>query len=190
MGRDLTANLNRALEAATANGKPLFLRGDKYNITSFVMPEWAQLIGAPGQTSLRISGPGLMALGVRNVSVRHLTLESLFHDASDGEGLFHAMNARNQRLEDIEIIGRSKNGIRLNRTSGVIQDCRVSNAQFAAIRASDSQDLKIRDNRIADCGSHGIHVERSGGKAEDGTAITGNRIIHRVVGHPKFQGLR
>lgn len=186
MSRDITPQLNRALEEAVQNGRPLFLRAGSYHVTSLVLPEGAQLVGAPGQTVIRVSGPGLMALGVSNVSLRHLTLESHFHDASDGEGLFHAMNARNLRLTDVSITGRHKNGIRLHRTSGVIEDCQISGAQFAAIHATDSYDLKLRDNRISDCGAQGIRISRTKGRDEDGTAITGNRINR--IGYTGYEG--
>jgi uncharacterized secreted repeat protein (TIGR03808 family) len=82
---------------------------------------------------------------------------------------------RDARLARIEVSAGPADGIRLWRSSGRIDGCRLRGCQNAAIRAGDSTGLVIHENEIEDIANNGIVVWRETA-ATDGTQVIGNRI--------------
>ena len=175
-GSDVTADLQRALDAATRDGNAVALEAGRYDITGLRLPSGARLIGIPGETRLVAHGgePVVSADGASRVALSGLTFEG--HGSMRGEGgLIEFRDVGTLEIDDCEIDGSTASGIHLERCGGRIGRSRVAFVRDAAIFSLDGRELNIDSNRISDCGDNGILVWQSA-KREDGSRITGNRI--------------
>ena len=170
--------LQRAINDAANQKRPLFLPPGRYLSSPLFLPPNSSLIGVPGATHLVHAGTGpvLSSRGTRNVS-----LEGLVIDGSIGVipepfgGLVQFSDVTLLRITDCEIIDSRKSAISLSGCGGWIKDNVISGAQDYAIYCLDAAGLSIQDNEVTDCADGGILVHRRK-PGEDGTIVSGNRV--------------
>ncbi len=179
-GGDQSRALQKAINQAAKEQVPLFLPGGDYALSNISLPSGIQFIGVPGQTVLNYSGGGelLAASDAENISLQGLSLRGNKLDFSpSSKALLVARNTRNLRLESCRIFDSFANCVSLHNVSGKISGCELSQAREAGLFSVDAQGLTISDCLVDKCDNNGILVWRSQ-KGEDGTIVTGNRIIN------------
>ncbi len=175
---DQSRALQLAIDSAADRGRPLFIPAGRYTVSNLRLPSGARLIGVPGQTRLLYRGDGhlIFAEGVENVGLEGLVLDGGNRGLGDyAPGLVHISESRGVTISDCEVLGSAASGIALDRSSGRVENCTVSGAAQAGIRAVESRGLRLSGNTVNDCANGGILVHRWTA-GEDGTIVTGNRI--------------
>jgi len=170
--------LQRAVNEAAGQKRPLFLPPGRYIVSSLTLPANSSLIGVPGTTQIVHAGTGpvLSSSGTRNVS-----LEGLVIDGSIGVipepfgGLVQFTDVALMRISGCEIIDSRKSAITLSGCGGWIKDNVISGALDYAVYCLDAAGLSIQDNEVTDCADGGILVHRRK-PGEDGTIVSGNRV--------------
>ena len=178
-GRDVSDELQRAIDAAAAAGQPLLLPPGTYKIANIHLRKGSRLIGIAGATTLEYSGGRFFLLAVNAADVR---LEGLVLDGAnrplDGDrasGLIAAQDVERLLLRDVDVTRSRRNGISLHKVSGCVTDCSLSRIGQCGIFSLDASGLEISHNRVADCANNGIQIWRSA-VGEDGSIVTANRI--------------
>ena len=175
---DQSAIMQRAIDRAAERGVALALPAGKYLVQGLQLRAGTQLSGTPGRTVLALAGDGRLVGGdgAHGARLTGLVLAGASRLAGNGHlGLVNLARSRDIRLDDLEVVGSPGNGIVLDTVSGIVRDCRISNAGLAGLLSIDAQGLEIAHNQVRDCANNGILVWRS--KAgEDGTIVAHNRI--------------
>ncbi|PCH82534.1 MAG: TIGR03808 family TAT-translocated repetitive protein [Hyphomicrobiales bacterium] len=175
---DQSTLIQNAIDTARARGKPLFLPAGRYSVSNLKLQSGTQIVGVPGQTHLVYSGDGHMILSENTEQIR---IEGVVIDGSNRKlagyapALLSFTNVSDCILENCQIVGSSKVGIQLLRSSGRIHHCDIFGAADVAVYAIESKNLSVTDNIIRQAGNGGILVHRWTA-GPDGTIITGNRI--------------
>ncbi len=176
---DQTAALQQALEAAARAGLPLFIPGGAYTVGTIELPAASTIFGTRGATILRArrAEPIFAAAGQQAIVLRDLSLDGAGSGVSaDRPGLIALVSCDDIELDGLELAGSAANGLYLERTSGRVENHRISDIADTGIFALDSQNLTITANRIAACGNGGIRVWASEPGSRDGTLIADNDI--------------
>jgi uncharacterized secreted repeat protein (TIGR03808 family) len=177
-GRDETAALQAALDAAARARQPLVLAPGRYEVGAVRIPAGTRLAGAGPATVIAYTGAGtfLSAESADGIAVESLTLDGAARPLADGTaGLLTLRRCRDIRIADVTAIAGAGHGLALEACSGRIEGSTIRLMAEAGIFALDSAGLDIRDNRVADCANNGILVWRTKAGV-DGTTVTGNRI--------------
>lgn len=176
---DQSRMLQKILDAAARENKPVFLPPGNYFVSNIMLPNNTRLMGVPGASRLIYSGSGHFIIG-ENAS--HIELTGLVADGAN-RGL-HSYAGAAVRLTNIDhavidncqIHGSIERGIQLDRSKGRIERSIISGAGGeCGIYAFENRGLSIINNDVSDCVNGGILVHRW--KAgEDGTIVSNNRV--------------
>jgi uncharacterized secreted repeat protein (TIGR03808 family) len=170
--------LQRLLNAAAKEDRPVFLSPGRYLVSNIVLPARTRLAGIAGATRLVFAGEGHMISGENAdiVELNGLTIDGGSKPLADYvPGLVFVARSRGVSIENCEIRASTKAGLAIDRSAGRIHRITVAGAREAGIRAIEAAGLSIADNVVADCGNGGILVWRWS-QGDDGTIVTGNRI--------------
>jgi len=175
---DQSKVLQNVLDRASAENKPLFLPPGTYVASNLKLPGNTRITGVPGASKLIYGGDGhfLTAENADHVSFSGIVLDGAnrgFNDPSSG--LLHMINCRHVVIDDCDIEGSLVSAIKLERSGGRIERCRISGSGDAGIYSIESTGLQIVNNVVSDCANGGILVHRWTA-GEDNSIITGNRI--------------
>ncbi len=147
-----------------------------YQASNLVLPDNARISGVPGASRILHRGNLNSAEGARRIELSGIVIESNGGMAEEENGgLVQLTGVDDLQIDNCDIRGSSKHGLRLERCGGRIERSRFSGAAQAGIFAVDSTGLSITGNTVAECGNGGILVHRWE-KGEDNTVISGNRI--------------
>lgn len=168
-----------AVNRAVKNGKALFLPAGNYPVSNIRFPSGTLIVGVPGRTRLTYQGGnGVLALseGAANITLSGVTFDGANEAIDDAiDGLLQFEDVRALSMHECEVVGSSKSGLVINRSSGTISQCTISGAAEVGLKSNEASGLTITNNTIRDCANGGIWVHRW--KAgDDGTLVTGNRI--------------
>lgn len=175
-GRDMTAAVQRAIDAAAASRRPLLLPPGRFLVSTLRLRPGIRLSGSGPATRLEHlgGGPALLAEGADDVYIARLALAGVAPQTR-GRGLVEAIGSRRLTIDDISVTGATANAIYLERSSGRVKGCTLSAIARAAVWSMDAAGLDISQNTVSDCGDNGILVWRSEA-GEDGTIVSANRI--------------
>ncbi|MAN76397.1 TIGR03808 family TAT-translocated repetitive protein [Pelagibacterium flavum] len=174
---DLTGTLQAAIDGARDTGH-LALPAGRFSTRGLRLPSGFMLTGVPGATQLVHLGsaPLLGAEGEANIVLAGLSIDG---SGAGGEvwhgGLVHFADCENVTIRDCVVSNTALNGITLMKSSGRVENCRVSGSDYTGLFVYDAAGVSIEGNTIAECGNGGIRVWR-GEAGADGTIISGNRI--------------
>jgi uncharacterized secreted repeat protein (TIGR03808 family) len=175
---DQSKAMQRAIETAVAQNKPLFLPGGHYVVSNITLPSNAMIMGVPGLTRLIFSGGGhfLFASDVDRITLEGLVLDGANNGLADyAPALLHLSSATKVHITNCEFVGSTKTGVVLDRVSGRFTGNIISGARSAALQSNEALGLEISGNTISHCADNGILVWRWT-KGHDGTLVTNNRI--------------
>ena len=175
---DQSRVLQRLLDAASSEDRPVFLQAGTYMISNLRLPARVRLSGVPGATRLVFAGGDSMLTAAHSqvMVLSGLTIDGAGLPFADYVGgLVHLAECPDVTIDSCTVTGSAGNGIALDRSGGRITRTTVTRATRAGIRAIESTDLSITDNTVTDCGNGGILVWRWT-QGEDGTIVTGNRV--------------
>jgi uncharacterized secreted repeat protein (TIGR03808 family) len=169
--------LQGMIEAAARDNSAVFMPPGTYNLSNLTLPDNTRLVGVAGATRIVYGGGGqlMTANGAKRIQLSELVIDGADRALGDNAGLLQFTGVGKVLIDNCEIVGSSKNGIRLDRSGGRIERSSISGAACSGIFATDSADLEITGNRVDNCGNGGILIFRWQ-KGEDGTVISGNRI--------------
>lgn len=176
---DQSRLLQQILERASQEEKPVFLPPGNYFVSNITLPARTRLMGVPGASRLVYTGAGHMLI---SENADHVEIDGLVIDGANrgmhsyAEAALRITNAKHAVVNNCEILGSIETGIRIERSKGRIERCRVSGAAGdCGIFAFANRGLSISDNTVSDCFNGGILVHRWE-QGEDGTVVSGNRI--------------
>jgi uncharacterized secreted repeat protein (TIGR03808 family) len=168
----------RMLAGAAERDAQIFLPPGVYVVSNLTLPARVRLVGVPGATRIIYGGNGyfLLADGAERLELTGITLDGSNRPMSDRtKGLVDVRGVGALTIDNCEIVGSTRCGLALERSSGRIFNSDVSGAGDAGIYSVEGKSLSISGNRVADCGNGGILVHRWQA-AEDGTIVSGNRV--------------
>lgn len=174
---DRSAALQAAINRATRAGRPLYLGPGRYEVSNINLPDGCRIVGVPGRTVVVYAGGGRLfhCDGGRTLAIDGLSIDGCNRAlADDDDGLLSLAFVEDVRLDRIEVIGSSGHGIALARSSGRVNDCRVSGARGCGIVSTEGDSLTIADSTVADSRG-GIHLRRWT-PGDDGSTLSGNRL--------------
>jgi uncharacterized secreted repeat protein (TIGR03808 family) len=175
---DQGRELQRLLEAAASDDKPVFLPPGRYVVSNLVLPARTRLSGVSGASRLVYSGGDHMIIGehAEIVELSGLVIDGANRPLADYvPGLVHIAESKGVAIDNCRIEASAKGGIALDRSAGRVGRTTITGVRDAGIRAIESTGLAITDNVVTDCGNGGILVFRWS-EGEDGTMVTGNRV--------------
>ena len=175
---DQSRILQKAINQATAENRPLFLPSGRYQVSNLTLPSGAKLVGIPNQTRLVYQGGGhfLLAEKAERIGLEGLVIDGANRMLADySQGLAHFVDVKTVTIDNCEITGSSANGISLERCGGAVERSSLSGAGQAGLRTVEATGLAVRDNVVTNCANGGILVHRWT-EGDDGTIVTGNRI--------------
>ncbi len=178
-GRDQTATLQAAIDAAAARDAPLMLPPGTFRVSDLRLRAGTRLIGAAGATTLLFGGGAAFITADRcdGLVLQDLVLDGAFQpfDDSRGEGLLTISRSKHIALRGLTIWHSAKSGVALVETGGRLAALTIHDVLEAGVKSLDAQGLDITGNTITNCGNNGILVWRTQ-LGEDGTTVSGNRI--------------
>lgn len=175
---DQSGLFQAAVDRAAGIGAPLFLASGRYVASNVVLPAGTTITGLRGGVEIRgaAGGPILVADGGGGITLENLGLRGIQQAApEDDTALLSFANCERLRLDGLRLGPGPGNGIALENCSGRLTNLEIAGVGAAAIFARNSNNLTIRDCRIARCGNGGILVW-SQGERLDGTIISGNHV--------------
>ncbi|HTJ59528.1 MAG TPA: TIGR03808 family TAT-translocated repetitive protein [Devosiaceae bacterium] len=175
---DLSAALQRAVDAAAARGVPLLLTGGTYRASNIRLSGGTTIEGVAGATVIVAIGdaPIFHAEGQSGIAIKLLTLDGSGGGPTDDRaGLIALSHCDDLRLDGVAFTDGPGNGLFLDGCSGSVDGCSFSRHASAAIFAINSHELSLTRNTVSDCGNAGILVWRDEAGA-DGTIVSGNHI--------------
>jgi twin-arg-translocated uncharacterized repeat protein len=170
--------LQRLINEASASGVPVFLPPGTYNVSNIDLPNGARLTGVPGASRLVYGGEGhlLRADGADRVEISNIVADGANGWLGDhADALVSLTNVREALIDNCEIAGSRKSGLKLERCGGRVERTTIGGAADVGLYAIECRALSLTGNQVRDCGNGGILVHRWT-KGDDGTAITGNRV--------------
>ncbi len=177
-GDDQSDVLQKAIDKATIEGRPLFLPPGRYLVSNLALPDRCQIVGIAGETRIEYRGGGhcMIAEKAERITLSGLIIDGANRHLADyAPGLIHLAEVKTVIVDECEILGSSKNGLALDRCGGRVERSTLAGAGDAALRSMEATDLAIRNNIVENCGNGGILVHRWS-EGSDGTQILGNRI--------------
>jgi uncharacterized secreted repeat protein (TIGR03808 family) len=173
-----TRALQRAIDDAARLQAPLALPPGIYRSGMLRLAAGAQLVGVRGASKLVFNGGGpslLLSEGSDSIGLTGLTLDGAGIPLPTRRGLLHALQGRDLRVTDCEIVGSGGNGIWLENVSGAISGNVISNIAATGILSFDAQGLVVAQNTIRGTNDNGIEILRTA-IGDDGTQVIDNRI--------------
>ncbi len=176
---DQSKLLQRVLDAAALEDKPVFLPPGRYIISNISLPARTRLMGVPGASRLVYSGGGhfLMAENAEHVEVTGLVLDGANRPVEPyANAALRVSGAAHVVVDNCEVLGCSSIGIQIERSSGRVERNRISGAAGnCGLFGVENKGMLISGNTVEDCSNAGIMVYRWQ-PGEDETIITGNRV--------------
>ncbi len=176
---DQSKVLQKVLEMAAKEDKPLFLPPGVYVASNLKLPSRTRITGVPGASKLVYGGGGhfLTAENCDHISLSGLVIDGANHDFIDQtSGLIHGVNCRHVEIDNCDITGSLVTGVRLERSGGRIERSRITGAGGdAGIYSIESTGLQITNNVVSDCANGGILIHRWT-PGEDNSIVMGNRV--------------
>lgn len=174
---DQTRALQRALEKAAREGRPLALGPGVYQAANVALPDGVTLFGAPEQTRIELSGVGpiLVAKGAKRIALRGLVLDGANIPGGSQSGVLEAQDVASLSLDECAVVDAGGAAVMLVRVGGSIRACRIENARQAGVFAMDGKGLTVTDCVVRGCRNNGIVIRRND-KADDGSIVSRNRI--------------
>ncbi|MGQ0671356.1 MAG: TIGR03808 family TAT-translocated repetitive protein [Hyphomicrobium sp.] len=177
--RDQTAVLQAAIDAAALRRMPLALPPGRFRVTTLALRPGTRLIGTAGLTEFEwLGGAAFMtADAASDLVIEDVLIDGGLHrsDSPAARGLIDLSGSDRIRLRQLHLRGGSQSGIVLDRCSGSVRDCHITQMADAGLHSLDATGLEIAHNTVTDCSNNGIQVWRRS-VGEDGTLITANRI--------------
>lgn len=178
-GADMTAALQRQIDAASPTGTPVALPPGRVRVRALTLRPGTRLVGTSGASVLElISGPALLtAAGARDIRLHGLVLDGhLAPLAGARRGALVALrDCHGLALHGLDVRGSVANGIVLERCSGRVSDCEFIAPGEAGLMSLDAGGLEVSHNRVRGALNNGILVWRTA-EGDDGTIVTANRI--------------
>jgi len=176
---DQSKLLQKILNNAALEDKPVFLPPGNYFVSNIVLPARTRLMGVPGGSRLIYTGGGhfLMSENGSHVELTGIVLDGANRTIqSYSEAVLRVNNAAHLVIDNCEIGGSLETGVYISNSRGRIEHCDISGAAGACgIYGIDNRGFSIINNHVHDCSNGGILIHRwSAG--EDGTIVTNNRI--------------
>ena len=176
---DQSKVLQKVLEMAAKEDKPLFLPPGVYIASNLKLPSRTRITGVPGASKLVYGGGGhfLTAENCDHISLSGLVIDGANHKFLDQtSGLIHGVNCRHVEIDNCDITGSLVSGVRLERSGGRIERSRITGAGGdAGIYSVESTGLQITNNVVSDCANGGILIHRWT-PGEDNSIVMGNRV--------------
>ncbi|WP_020177700.1 TIGR03808 family TAT-translocated repetitive protein [Methylopila sp. M107] len=174
---DQTRALQRALDQAARQGRPLALGPGLYRAAGLVLADGAVLVGAGEGTRLELAGRGplLSARGGKRVALRGLRLDGSNFPAGAQAGVIEASDVDELVLDEVAIVDAGGSAVALARTGGAVRDCRIENARQAAVFSMDGKGIAVTDCSIKGCRNNAVVIRRNE-KGDEPTVISRNRI--------------
>ncbi|MFK7902354.1 MAG: TIGR03808 family TAT-translocated repetitive protein [Nitratireductor sp.] len=178
--------LQKILNKAASENKTVFLPAGDYFVSNITLPANTRLMGVPGASRLIYTGAGhfLMAEAGQHIEMNGIVIDGANRSLGEyTQGAVHLSNIDHAIVENCRVIGSSKAGIYMTRSSGRIANCSISGAAGdCAIFSIENKGLLITNNDISDCLNGGILVHRWS-MGEDNTIVTANRIRKILAGN-------
>ena len=157
-----SARLQAAIEATSAQGAALVLPAGTFRAAGVTLRPGTRIVGSGRSTVLEFSGGEtfLSAENAAGISIENLTIDgaNLGLDAASTTGLIHLRDCQNIVLRDIHIRRSLLNGLSLERCSGRVSDCSISDVAQTGLFSLDAIGLELLHNRISHCDNNGIQV--------------------------------
>ena len=178
-GRDQTAALQAAVDAAAEKDVPLALPPGTYIVSDLRLRPGTRLIGTARATTLAYGGGAafITADKADAMVIDGIVFDGAYKsfDTARGDGAVTFSRTKDIRLVDVDIRNSIGIGLSLVECSGRINGITISGALDAGLKSLDAFGLDITGNTISDCGNNGILIWRSS-PGEDGSVVSGNRI--------------
>ncbi len=176
---DQSQLLQRVLDKAAAEDKPVFLPPGTYVVSNINLPPRARLMGISGTSRIVYSGQGalLSGTGCELIELMGITLDGANRPLGDEfAGLLNARACPQVHVENCYFQGSLGSAIFLDTCGGRVERNRLSGADgVAGLYSVNATGLSIQNNHVTDCSNGGILVHRWK-TGEDNTIVTGNRI--------------
>ncbi len=174
---DQTRMLQRAIDECARAQMPLVLPPGIYRSGMLHMPNSAQIVGVRGATRLVfIGGASLIsAEGASHIGLQNLVLDGGSISLPARRGMVHAIDGRDVRITDCEIVASGGNGIWLEKIAGEVSGNTITKTTVTAITSFDALGLIVARNTIRDANDNGIEILRNS-IGDDGTLVADNRI--------------
>jgi uncharacterized secreted repeat protein (TIGR03808 family) len=173
-----SAAMQRLLDLASEDDRQVFLPEGTYVVSELKLPARTRLAGVAGATRLVFAGGQSMLSGehAELVSLKDLIIDGANQPLAEYvPGIIHIADSRGIAIDGCTIIGSSRSGVALDRSTGRLSGNTIGTVHGAGIRAIESTGLTIADNTVEDCDNAGIQVWRWTA-GDDGTIVTGNRV--------------
>ena len=176
---DQSQLLQKVLDRAAAEDKPVFLPPGTYVVANIDLPARTRMIGISGTSRLIYAGNGafLSGTGSELIDLQGVTLDGANRPFGDEfTGLLNARACPRVQIENCRFVGSRGSAVFLDTCGGHIERTQVSGADgVAGIYSVNATGLSIQNNHVADCSNGGILVHRWQ-IGEDNTIVSGNRI--------------
>jgi uncharacterized secreted repeat protein (TIGR03808 family) len=176
-GTDVTAELQREIDAATHAGRPFPVPAGPIHTTGLRLSDGARLIGVRGGSHIALLGDGplLVCENASRVSLAGIVLNGGDRKLESDRGLVDFTGVEDLSIADCIVEHTAGFAIRLRNCGGWVERNRVRDIAGGGIYTTHATGLVIDDNDIERCGDNGILVWRATGGV-DGTRVSGNRI--------------
>ncbi|MEP1206677.1 MAG: TIGR03808 family TAT-translocated repetitive protein [Rhizobiaceae bacterium] len=183
---DQSQLLQKVLDKAAAEDKPVFLPPGTYIVSNINLPPRTRLMGISGTSRLVYGGQGalLSGTGCDLIELNGITLDGANRPMGDEfSGLLNARACPRVHVENCTLQGSQGSAIFLDTCGGRIEANHLSGAfGVAGLYSVNATGLSIQDNHVTDCSNGGILVHRWK-VGEDNTIVTGNRIQRIAARH-------
>ena len=181
---DQSRKLQKAIDAAAGDGRPLRLPPGRYTVSNINLPAGVRLLGIPGKSVLVYGGGGhlIFAEDADDIALTGIVFDGGNRALGDyTPALVHIATSKRVAIEECEIIGSRKSALVLDRVGGRVERCSFIGAAETGLQSNEGAGLTIADNGFSDIAGNAIRVWRwqSG---EDGTVVSGNRIDRIATG--------
>jgi len=176
---DQSQLLQKVLEQASSENKPVFLPPGRYVVSNLNLPPRTRIMGLLGTSRLIYGGGGAMLSGngCELIEIDGLTLDGANRNMGEEfGGLLHARACPRVVVENCNFVGSQRAAISLDTCGGRIGQSRISGAAgVAGLFSVNATGLSIQGNEVSDCANGGILVHRWA-EGDDNTIVIGNRV--------------
>ncbi len=171
--------LQKVLDRASKENKPVFLPPGRYEISNINLPQRTRLMGISGTSRLIYSGGGAMlsGTGAQLIELDGISLDGANRPIGDEfGGLLHLKSCPRIMIDRCDFIGSQAAGVSLENCGGRVERTMISGAAgIAGLFSVNASGLSIQNNVIENCSNGGLLVHRWSVGA-DNTIVIGNRI--------------
>lgn len=179
VGDDQSQLLQRVLDQASEQNKPVFLPPGTYVVSNINLPERARLMGISGTSRIVYGGHGglFAGLGCERVELSGLVLDGANRPLGDNmAGLLNVRACPRVQIDNCEFIGSTGAALSLDTCGGRIERNSISGAGgVCGIFSVNATGLSVQNNHVADCSNGGILIHRWQA-GDDNTIVSGNRV--------------